>query len=217
MISIKKVRKAITHTITLMYLRKWIAKEIKEFKQYIKHMNLPRFDKVVLNTGSVPDKSVLICEPYFGHSECFTAWTKYFQDLGYNVDIITRYEHFYDNPFCRTKKPPRMFYGSLSMLKKWLKNENISKYDYVFFATHVRFDTFPNKLLLDYLGFTPNAKYGCLFIDHMPNIFFKEFNEVNLVRQNRIFALSDIPEMPQLNSHYFYNVPRHRSEERRVG
>jgi hypothetical protein len=48
----------------------------------------------------------------------------------------------------------------------------------------------------DYLGFMPQGKFGCLFIDHALNMFFKESNEKTLVRQNRIFTLSYLPEMP---------------------
>ena len=200
----KKAFRVFRDVLTIRPLRKAIERRIKAIKCRIKERqkdkefaNVPKWD------GIVGKKSVLIAEPHFAHGECLPGWTKYFQELGYEVDIITRYENFAENPFCNYPNPPRMFAGSLRMLKKWLGDKRIAEYEYVFISTTVIWDFPPYVHFVDFLGFTPHGKHGCLFIDHAPNMFFKQYNERTLVRQNRIFTLSNLPEMPQLNPHYF--------------
>ena len=50
---------------------------------------------------NIINKTVLIFEPEFFHHECTPGYTKYFLDLGYNVDIILT--NFGSNAFCLFK------------------------------------------------------------------------------------------------------------------
>lgn len=194
----KKIFRTIRNIITFRPIRKYVARRIKEYKTDKKYKDTPKYDYVV------KPKSVLICEPHFCHGECLPGWTKYLQDLGYNVDIITRYSNFVEDPFCDYKNKPRVFGGSLRMLKTWLADKRVSKYEYIFITTTVLWDEgISGTHFIDYLGFTPKCKNGCLFIDHAPNIFFDKYNEQTLVEQKRIFALSNLSYIPQLNPHYF--------------
>lgn len=198
----KEYFKLIRNILTIRPVRKFIARRIKNLKYDFKYRNLRKFTKKDI----VRENSVLIVEPHFGHGECLPGYTKYFQDLGYNVDIITRYENVIEDPFCKFKNKPRIFSGSLPIIRKFLLNNKSHKYEYIFIETSVIWDFETHKHFCDYLKFTPYSKKGCLFIDHDPGRFFKEFSEQTLVKQNRIFTLSDIPEMPQLNPCYFYDT-----------
>jgi hypothetical protein len=62
----------------------------------------------------------------------------------------------------------------------------------------------------------PQGKLDCLFIDHAPNIVFKEYNEKTLVRQNRIFTQSHLPEMPQFNPHYFGEFSKNNKNKKTI-
>lgn len=199
----RKAFKLIRNIITARSLRKALVRKIKEIKQDRKYKNTPKWN------GGVQPKSVLICEPHFCHGECLPGWTKYWQDLGYNVDIITRYSNYMENPFCRYKNMPRIFGGSLRMLKKWLADRRVAEYEYIFISTTVLWDPeVSGKHFLDFLGFVPQCKNGCLFIDHAPNMFFDKYGEKTLVAQKRIFALSHLPYIAQLNPHCFGDVVR---------
>ena len=194
----KKIFKKIRDIITFRPIRKWAVRSIKEYKIDKKYKWVPKYDFVV------KPNSVLICEPHFCHGECLPGWAKYLQDLGYNVDIITRYSNYVEDPFCDYKNKPRVFGGSLRMLKKWLADKRVSQYEYIFITTTVLWDEgVSGKHFIKYLGFTPKCKNGCLFIDHAPNMFFDKYREQTLVEQKRIFALSNLPYMAQLNPHYF--------------
>jgi hypothetical protein len=178
----KKVFKIIGNILTIRPLRKFIKRKFAKMQIDRKFRSTPKFDKSV----KIHKKSVLIVEPHFEHGECLPGWTKYFQDLGYTVDIFTRYENFAEKPFCRYPNPPRIFAGSLSILKKWLGDKRIAEYEVCFLASSIIWDFPPHMHFFDYLEFILQGKLGCLFIDHAPNIFFKQYNEKTLVRQNRI-------------------------------
>jgi hypothetical protein len=87
--------------------------------------------------------------------------------------------------------------------KKWLGDKWIGEYKVCFLASSFIWDCSSRMHFSDYLGFMPQGKLGCLFTDHAPNMFFKEYNEKTLVRQNRIFTLSHLRELPQLNPDHF--------------
>ncbi len=194
----KKIFRLFRNIITVRPVRKFLKRKIKEYKIEKQYKGLPGWD------GNVKPKSVLICEPHFSHGECLPGWTKYWQDLGYNVDIITRLSNYKEDPFCNYTNKPRMFAGSLAMLKKWLADKNARNYEYIFISTTVLWDEgVSGKHFLDFLGFVPKCKHGCLFIDHAPNLFFNKYSEQTLVSSKRIFALSNLPYMAQLNPHYF--------------
>lgn len=194
----KKIFKKTRDIITLRTIRKTLARRIKEYKLDKKYKDIPKYD------GVVRPKTVLICEPHFCHGECLPGWTKYLQDLGYKVDVITRYSNVSENPFCNYKNKPRVFGGSLRMLKKWLADKRTEQYEYIFITTTVLWEEgLSGTHFIEYLGFTPKCKNGCLFIDHAPNILFNKYNEQTLVEQKRIFALSNLSYMAQLNPHYF--------------
>lgn len=194
----KKFLKTTRNIITIRPLRKALAHKIVEIKANAKYKNVPQWD------GNVKPNTVLICEPHYCHGECLPGWTKYWQDLGYNVDIITRYQNYTENPFCNYKNAPRIFAGRLETLKQWLSDSRIKEYEYIFISTTVIWDPeYKGNHFLDFLGFVPQCKNGCMFIDHAPNIFFKKYSEQTLVAQKRIFALSNLSYIPQLNPHYF--------------
>ncbi|MDR2432562.1 MAG: DUF6492 family protein [Puniceicoccales bacterium] len=208
----KKVFRIIGDTLTIRPIRKFIERKLVEMQIDCKFRHTPKFDKSI----KIHKKSGFIGEPNFAHGECLPGWTKYFQDLDYAVDIFTRYENFAEKPFCRYQNPPRIFAGSLPMLKKWLGDKRIAEYEVCFLASSVIWDFSSHMHFSDYLGFMPQGKLGCLFIDHAPNVFFEQYNEKTLARQNRIFTLSHLPEMPQLNPHYFGEFSKNKKNKKTI-
>lgn len=198
------MERTIRHLVTFLRskvirpIRKAIKRKLKEWCEYRKFGHLEQWD------GTVRENSVLLVEPHFAHGECMPGWTKYFSDLGYLVDVISRYENYVENPFCRYPTPPRFFAGNLRMIKKWLRHENVRKYNFVFISSTVVWDEeSEGRHFLDYLKFVPQGKNNTMFVDHAPQLYFEEYNEKTLVSQRRIFTLSHLPEIPQLNPHYF--------------
>ena len=69
-------------------------------------------------SDKVKEKSVLMVEPNPYHFELQPGFCKYFQDLGYNVDVIAQPELLTDSSYIRYPKPPDIFYLSSKNQKK---------------------------------------------------------------------------------------------------
>ena len=64
----------------------------------IKSVHLLSNSVIDLLNYKVKNNTILIFEPAYYHHECTPGYTKYFLDLGYNVDIIS--VKFGVNTFC---------------------------------------------------------------------------------------------------------------------
>ena len=122
-------------------------------KRIIKKHNFIEFFNNTINK-----KTILIFESRNFHNECTPGYTKYFIDLGYNVDILMQYQgidsfsYFNDN-----NENIRMFlYNKLREIKKRKKfNLSIKKYDYILLETFFE----EEKKLFKELHLYNNNKY----------------------------------------------------------
>lgn len=150
--------------------------------------------------------SVLLIEPNPYHGEIQPGFVKYFQDLGYNVDIFLRLENMLENPFVKyTDNPPRMFYGTAPIIRDWVNNLKGNEYEYIFLSSSAFWNT-PKEFFgkyLDYLGQIPKSKHGLLMIEHNAIPFLHEYDEEKYLAEHRVFALTANNGIPRLNPHYF--------------
>ena len=171
----------------------------KQTRLYNK-LKLPQFD------FNVRPNSVLLIEPNPYHGEIQPGFVKYFQDLGYNVDIFMRLENYIENPFVNyTDNPPRMFFGTAPIIRDWVNKLTPDQYEYVFLSSSAFWNN-PNEFFgpyLEYLGGEPKAKHGILMIEHNAIPCLKEYNEEKYLAENRLFALTENNGIPRLNPHYF--------------
>lgn len=200
---IQKIRLLFTfHTKTRRHLKEQFVKEDYQAEQQklYKSLKLPKFK------FDVRPKSVLLIEPNPYHGEIQPGFVKYFQDLGYNVDIFMRLENYVENPFsCYTNNPPRMFFGTAPIIRNWVNKLKGNEYEYIFLSSSAFWNQ-PKEFFgkyLDYLGKIPNAKHGILMIEHNAIPYLKEYGEEKYLKQNRVFALTANNGIPRLNPHYF--------------
>lgn len=211
----QKIRLLFTlHTRTRVALREKFAaqKEKKLQKRYIKSqsqlykkLDLPKYDFKPL------PKSVLIIEPNPYHGEIQPGFVKYFQDMGYNVDIFLRLENYLENPFARyANNPPRMFFGTAPVIRDWVNNLQGDEYEYVFLSSSA-FWNMPEYYgaYLDFLGQEPKSKHGLILVEHNTNPCLVEYNELDYLKSGRVFALLEHDNVPMLNPHYFGSVDKH--------
>ena len=164
-------------------------------------------DAIPFNTDTViREKSVLIIEPNPYHAETLAGHCKYFTDLGYNVDVFMLFENYREFPMCRYLiNPPRIFAGSEDDLEKWVSFSILSQYDFIFFSSYTY--KCAKNVFHKFKKIVP-AKYGFLGVEH--DILYKScsiFPEISdALHENRLFVLSDIPDVPRLNPHYFGEI-----------
>ena len=172
-------------------------------KQLYTALNLPKYDY------KPRAHSVLLIEPNPYHGEIQPGFVKYFQDLGYNVDIFMRLENYLENPFAKyTKNPPRMFFGTAPIIRDWVNSLTGTEYEYIFLSSSAFWNA-PREFFgkyLDYLGKTPASKHGILMIEHNAVPYLHEYDEEKYLDEHRVFALTENNGIPRLNPHYFGDI-----------
>ena len=171
-------------------------------KKKIRH--LPKIDLA----AEVPKNTILVMERYQKHDECLPGCVKYFQDLGYNVEVVSRYQKCAEMPFSNYPNLPRfLFLKSKRAVKKMLGSKRTAGYEYIFFNSSLgRGGVF----CLDDLKVQPNAKNGCLFMFH------NGYHVVPDKYKNRIFCIVNGIGQPQLNPHYFGEFPKTEKNQKTV-
>ena len=199
----KKIIKKIEYIVFLKFIIKPIMKFITKFIENYKYskINDKKFKNYKIRTNSI-----LIVEPNEYHLEIIIGFVKYFQDLGYNIDLFLRHKN--SEPFIlKNLNKVECFYGTAEHLKKLLKLNKIKQYEYVFFSSSAYWETNINfSSYLDYLKFIPKAKNGILMVEHNVIPYLKEYNEEKYLKENRLFTLSGFQNTPILNPHYFGDI-----------
>lgn len=169
--------------------------------EYTKFKNLPRY-----NPDAIRQNSVLIIEPNPWHGEIIPGFAKYFQDLGYNVDIFMRYENYMENPFVNyTENPPRIFICNLQMLRQWCRN--LMGYEHVLISTAALWDNGFRGTFQKYLGHKIKCRGQVMMVEHSPQIFLDLYNLRPVAATARLFSLSAYKNcVRQLNPHYYGTI-----------
>lgn len=191
--------------VRIMGIKATFKKKNATFSHKIKDfINIKKFSDF-----KVRKNSVLIVEPNSYHGEILPGFVKYFQDLGFNVDLLLRHENFEDNPFINVKNI-NIFSLSANKIKEVLKFQKINNYEFLFISTtsYMEKQGFQGYYL-DYLNYLPKTKRGILQVEHT----FDENNkkrELDYLKQNRLFTLSGFDNTLMLNPHYFAQIePNH--------
>ena len=143
-------------------------------------------------THKVAAKSVLVIEPNNYHGEVVPGFVKYWQDLGYHVDVIMRIGNYEENPFALFKKSelPNIYPLQKWRIKSVLKSPKVQDYDFVFISSFDYQET--KERYYDYLGFEPKSKYGSLCIYHNCRNLLA-YNEKKRYIGKRLFVLNEFP------------------------
>lgn len=177
------------YLLSLPYIFKKNVASKSDYKKFIK--------------SETNSKSVLIVEPNDYHYELQPGYVKYFQDLGYNVDLFAQPNINDDSPFIKFANVPRIFKLSSKYQKKALSLKKISNYDFVFLSTSVLWVDNVRDSYINWLGFEPNGKFGFLMVEHNVIPYLKEYKHEKYISQHRLFTLGGQQNIPMLNPHYF--------------
>lgn len=148
---------------------------------------------------NIENNTVLIFEPALYHHECTPGFTKYFLDLGYNVDIIL--DGFGRNTFCffNSLENVRLFtfYGLSQFSDHSSEFQLIFKnYSYIVIET----SDGSKKPTFENLGFY--KMNNTIFVVHQHE-YINSTGIVNLSSQNRVWSLGNLKDTLYVNPHYF--------------
>lgn len=167
-------------------------------------------------SDNVGEKSVLMVEPNPYHFELQPGYCKYFQDLGYNVDVIAQPELQHDSSYIRYPTPPQIYYLSPKHQKKALQSSKIKDYDLVFFTTSVLWSDPIRDSYINWLGFEPKAKNGFFLVEHNIIPYLKNYGHDKYLSQKRIFTLAGQYDIPMLNPHYFGRIETQQKSQKLI-
>ena len=145
--------------------------------------------------------TVLIFEPNIFHHECLPGYSKYFVDLGYNVDLLLHYSGIDSLCLFENMERVRLFtfteLRKISLFAKKL-SKIIQNYSFVLVQS-----TDSNKLdlykKLDFLNMN-----NSIFVFHALNNI--DINYLEYYKQNRIWTIGNFSIGLQVNPHYFGNI-----------
>lgn len=182
----------------LIYLIIILFKGIKE-----SILILPNSNNITgLLSCNIKNNTVLIFEPEFFHHECTPGYTKYFLDLGYNVDIII--DNYGSNTFFLFKSLENIrlftFYKLSELSAHSVEFQYIFKnYSYIVIET-----TNPDRNeTYNELGFFKmnNTIFVLHTIEHIYTTGISIF-----YNQNRIWSLGNFKNTLYVNPHYYGDI-----------
>lgn len=152
--------------------------------------------------SKVKENAVLLLEAFTCHGEIVPGYTKYFIDLGYNVDLIISKEDKRDNVFCRCKDNKiNVWYTNAKTIKECVKLEKIKKYKHVLFLSSLIFPSDCGQIeALEYCDCMKNPEGRKLIVDHNYSLMNKD-----IAKENKILTLSN-REVNMVNPHYFGDI-----------
>lgn len=151
-------------------------------------------------------KKVIIVEPNPYHNEVVPGIVRYFEDLGYYIDVYIRIEAEVEKAFCRYAIKGQLNKYHINEIVNILSNEKIQEYDFIFFSSMEYSENGKIERFLDYIGFIPKTKYGVLGMYHTISLI-DQFNDHKLMEEGRLFCISDFQRKDSninvINPHFF--------------
>ena len=171
----------------------------KTFLNYKNYIETKSFKE--LFNSNIKKHSILIFEPNKYHHECSPGFSKYFIDLGYNVDLLIHrngIDSFY--LFDGTKNIRLFIFKNLKHIQRKTKKLSriMKKYDFVLVQStdQKRKDLYINLKFL--------KRNNTIFVFH--EITFAERIYSKYFNGNRIWTLGNMSKGKQVNPHYFGNI-----------
>ena len=151
------------------------------------------------------NRSVLIFEAQPHHGECLPAYIKYFNDLGYHVDLLILREIIEQNPFCRLPENSdfSIIEGTWDNRAEILKNEKILNYKHILIATAICYYSPQVPVIDEFQIFKKHP--SVLIVEHdLRDIDIN--HEREFLEKNRISTLWKFPFGTMINPCYFGRV-----------
>ena len=149
-------------------------------------------------------KTALLVEINAFHGETLPGYVHYFQELGYEVTVLTRHVSWKDSPFVRMPKKPRHYCLTIWGMRHFLKSKKAAQYSVVFYNSLRLFLNeyrFINSARTFFNGKLPCGRDNWCGIEH--NLEPHRRKELRLLSDNN----PDAPELSDLLKHTFVLTP----------
>ncbi len=160
--------------------------------------NRNKFTKVIPQKGNV-----LLLETNGCHGEVIGGYLQYFQELNFNIYLLTTDTIHKENPFVR-QKVENAFYCKYRSFKKLLCEKQLNKYDRIFVMSSVCY-TGGENAVTDLFPDLKKHKSVC-YVHHDLSYINQHYSDIN---PKRNIMLGRFPGTVYINPHLFgnYTVP----------
>lgn len=189
--------------ITFFFIKLKIRRKKKEFHQSYIKQQIPSTQLDIFANAN--NHSVLIFEAQPHHGECLPSYIKYFNKLGYHVDLLVLREIIKQNPFCKMPENSdfNIIEGTWDKRAEILKNEKILNYKHIIIATAICYYSSQTPVIDEFPVF---RKHSSVFIvEHDIRDIYNN-HESDYLEKNRILTLWKFPLGTMVNPCYFGNI-----------
>ncbi len=167
------------------------------FRNYLMHLNIQDFCNLYKFLKMKTRKnSVLLVEVNNTHGEVIGGYLKYFQDIGYNVDILVNPIIVKENPFCRLDiSNVFVFMSDFSLMKFFLASRKFYEYKHIILMSSAAYFYCVNGMYMSVLNYYPQLrKHHSLFIVEHDLNDINRFNERSFCKQKHLITLGHFPQ-----------------------
>ena len=182
--------------------KKRIYQQISEFS-FFDIPTLKKFQKTPINK-----KSVLLIETNGCHGEVISAYFQYFQDLGYNVDIIMHDFVYKENHFTRHDiSNINIYHCHQTAMHKMFQSKKMDRYKAIFIMTPI--NTANGKSVLTFFPELNRFKNLYVVAHNLPCI---EENYKNFDKKHILGLGRKLGDFPSTNPHSFGKVLKNQTK-----
>ena len=202
--SIKNSRDKRYKVITFLFLKLKIRRKKAMYQTQIN--DVTRQQPIVRDIfENANEHSVLIFEAQPHHGECLPAYIKYFNDLGYHVDLLLLREIIKQEPFCRMPEDAdfSIIEGTWDNRAEILKNGKILNYKHILIATAICYYEPQSPVIAEFPVF---QKHPSVYIVEHDLRDIDTNMERPYLKENRIATLWKFSMGTMVNPCYFGDV-----------
>ncbi len=141
------------------------------------------------------ENSVLLIETNTSHGEVIAGYLKYFQDMGYHVDILVNPVIVKENPFCRLDlSRVSVFSSDFPLLGRFFASRKFLSYKHVFLMTSAAYFYWIGDRQGSVLACYPKLReHPSLFVVEHDLNDIERFGEQSLLSRKHLIALGRFP------------------------
>ena len=141
------------------------------------------------------ENSVLLIETNTAHGEVIAGYLKYFQDMGFNVDVLVNPVIVKENPFCRLDlSRVSVFSSDFPLLGRFFASRKFRAYKHVFLMTSAAYFYWIGDRQGSVLACYPKLReHPSLFVVEHDLNDVERFGEQSLLDRKRLIALGHFP------------------------
>ena len=169
----------------------------KKYRNILLHISLGDLLSLYrFNKSNIRPNTVLLVETNEVHGEVIGGYLKYFQNMGFYIDILVNHRLYKENPFCRLDMSDiRIYTSDRELLKYFFSSSALKKYKYMVLMTSAGYFLWENNQYSGILNVYPQLrKLNNLYVVEHDLRDVRRFSEENFTEEQKLLTLGHFNE-----------------------